>query len=101
MKIQGETSMRLLIRKVCRYKGSEIKMLTFITTFNYTSTPRLVKIRILLLILMDNPVYADRIIRHTDATEINKTVSAFFIVSPDIVYSDGNDSEGKIVERKQ
>lgn len=42
-----------------------------------------------------NPVYADRIIRHTDATEINKTVSAFFIVSPDIVYSDGNDSEGK------
>ena len=30
-----------------------------------------------------------------DAGKINKTVSAFFIVSPDIVYSDGNDSEGK------
>ena len=46
-----------------------------------------------------NPVYTDRIIRHIDsmseAGKINKTVSAFFIVSPDIVYSDGNDSEGK------
>jgi hypothetical protein len=46
-----------------------------------------------------NPVYVYRIIRHIDsmydAGKINKTVSGSFIISPDIVYSDGNDSDGK------